>query len=140
MSVHSHSKEGFSPKVWGPGLWDFLHIVSMNYPVHPTVDDKRNYGSFLMSLRHVLPCRKCREHYSQLMFGPFRLNDRHLASRFALTRYMYALHARVTQDIRKEKPIDTLTPSFPDAVRRYESLRYRANGPKIASFVHFYAE
>ena len=46
--------------IWGPGMWHFLHSMSFNYPVKPSDDDKINYRNFMLSLKNVLPCGKCR--------------------------------------------------------------------------------
>lgn len=54
-------------KVWGPMMWGFLHTISFNYKVHPTEEDKENYRSFIYSLKHVLPCRYCRENYTKTL-------------------------------------------------------------------------
>merc|ERR1739841_186886 len=52
---------GMLTKIWGPSLWHYLHVMSFNYPVNPSKEDKDNYRKFLCSLRHVLPCGKCRK-------------------------------------------------------------------------------
>ena len=52
---------GMLTKIWGPSLWHFLHVMSFNYPVNPSKEDKENYRNFLCNLRHVLPCGKCRK-------------------------------------------------------------------------------
>ena len=51
--------------VWGPPAWTFLHTVTYNYPENPTNEDKRNYLNFFDSLKHVLPCNKCKGHYKE---------------------------------------------------------------------------
>ena len=54
------SGDGMLTSVWGPSLWHYLHTMSFNYPVKPTNEDKKNYKKFIMSLKHVLPCKYCR--------------------------------------------------------------------------------
>ena len=51
------SGDGMLTSVWGPSLWHYLHIMSFNYPVKPTKQDKKNYKNFVVSLKHVLPCK-----------------------------------------------------------------------------------
>jgi hypothetical protein len=51
--------------IWGPPAWTFLHTVSFNYPDNPTDQDKQNYFNFFNSLKHVLPCDKCKKHYTE---------------------------------------------------------------------------
>ena len=50
---------------WGPPGWTFLHIISFNYPLVPTETDKRNYKSFFTHMAKMLPCKYCRESYTQ---------------------------------------------------------------------------
>ena len=40
---HFSSGEGMLTRVWGPPLWHFLHLMSFNYPVHHTKEDKKHY-------------------------------------------------------------------------------------------------
>ena len=54
-SVDFNSGDGMLTTVWGPSMWHYLHIMSFNYPVNPTGEDKKNYKDFILSLRHNLP-------------------------------------------------------------------------------------
>jgi len=64
------------PKVWGPSLWNFLHICSFNYPKNPTRDDIMNHNNFLNSLKYIIPCANCQTHYSEyLNKHPPKLNS-----------------------------------------------------------------
>ena len=53
-----------NPKVWGPHAWFFLQSISLNYPENPTDNDKKIYKDFFLSLKNLLPCEKCRNHYN----------------------------------------------------------------------------
>ena len=39
---------GMLTKIWGPSLWHYLHVMSFNYPVNPSKEDKDNYRKFLV--------------------------------------------------------------------------------------------
>jgi hypothetical protein len=54
------SGDGFLVSVWGPLQWTFLHIMSFNYPVNPTPEDKKHYMDYVLNLQYVLPCKYCR--------------------------------------------------------------------------------
>ena len=41
------SNNGMLTSVWGPSMWFTLHIISFNYPVKPTQDQKKNILIFL---------------------------------------------------------------------------------------------
>ena len=45
------SGDGMLTTVWGPSLWHYLHVMSFNYPIHPTQQDKQNYLQF-----EIWPC------------------------------------------------------------------------------------
>ena len=55
-----NSGDGMLVSVWGPAQWHFLHTMSFNYPVNPTLKDKKHYRDYILNLRHVLPCKYCR--------------------------------------------------------------------------------
>lgn len=85
------SKDGFSSHIWGCPLWHVLHIISLNYPVSPTQEDKQHYATFWNSLQYVLPCRVCRENFSRrLKIIP--LSEADLKSRHSFARYVFAVH------------------------------------------------
>ena len=56
------------PNVWGPPLWFAVHSVALNYPeTGASYEEQRNHHDFYHSLRNVLPCVVCREHYTELL-------------------------------------------------------------------------
>jgi len=91
------SKNGFSPKVWGPGTWLLLMTMGRNYPVHPSSVDRRNYFQFIDRLKYVLPCGDCRRNLQQNLIdlkftGP---NCRHMQTRSSFSRFINSLHNMV---------------------------------------------
>ena len=94
------SRDGMLTTVWGPGLWHFLHTMSFNYPIAPSIKDKKHYRQFILQLRYVLPCGKCRENlvrnFKRL---PLRMAD--LESRDSFSRYVYQLHEVVNTMLHK---------------------------------------
>jgi hypothetical protein len=55
------------PLFWGPGMWKFLHAMAANYPESPAPQFKASCRQFFFSLRHLLPCEKCRGHFNALL-------------------------------------------------------------------------
>jgi hypothetical protein len=113
------SGRGYSPHVWGTAAWFFLSIIGRNYKVDPTDADKKHYYTFLTSLKHVLPCKKCREnvkkHLRDLGFTSYRCN--HLKNRESFSAFINTLHNTVNEML--QKPIWTF-----EAHRDYfENLR-----------------
>ena len=57
------SASGMQTNVWGPSMWFFLHTMSANFPVNPTMMQRQHHVAFLLSLAAVLPCRHCRNNF-----------------------------------------------------------------------------
>ena len=92
-----------NPNIWGPKLWYSLHIMSFNYPEHPTFLDKRHYNDFFTNLQYVIPCSKCKLHYrhhlEQYPISP------HLDTREYFVKWLIHLHNQV--NISLNKPVKT---------------------------------
>ena len=58
-----NNTNGFMTSIWGPPLWMILHIISFNYPIKPTIEDKNNYYNYILSLKNILPCKYCRDNF-----------------------------------------------------------------------------
>ena len=95
---------GFPPKIWGPGLWKFIHMAALNYPHRPSPGQKQHYRNFFESLTCVLPCGACRKHYGRMVGGrgPLRLTRARLESRAALFAYTVRLHHAVGARLAKD--------------------------------------
>lgn len=121
------SSDGMLTSVWGPSLWHFLHTMSFNYPVHPTSEQKKHYKEFILSLRHILPCRHCRENLDKnFKYLPLKACD--LRGREEFSRYVYNLHEAVNKLLGKKSGL-----SYADVRDRYENFRSRCTSstPKL---------
>ena len=97
------------PNVWGPPGWIFLHTVTFQYPENPTDLDKQKYYTFFNSLKNVLPCPNCREHYRENFENiPIRLE-----SREDLIEWLIDIHNNVNQSNNKPKL------QYQDVVKKY---------------------
>ena len=54
------SGDGMLTSVWGPAAWHLLHTISFNYPINPTIENKKQYKEFVENLQYDLPCKYCR--------------------------------------------------------------------------------
>ena len=107
--------------VWGPPMWHYLHTMSFNYPVHPSKEDKEHYYDFMMSLKHVLPCGKCRENLIQNFKKlPLRMKD--LSSRDTFSKYIFHLHELINTMLGKKSGLTYLV-----VRERYEHFRSRCS-------------
>lgn len=117
------SNDGMLTSVWGPAMWHYLHSMSFNYPVNPTPEDKTNYRDFVLSLRNVLPCGKCRKNLRR-NFEKLPLKMKHMASRDSFSRYIYRLHELINKMLKKKSGL-----SYEEVRERYEHFRARCAKP-----------
>lgn len=111
--------DGMLTKVWGPSLWHSLHVISFNYPVDPTNDDKTHYKELILNLQYILPCKHCRKNVAE-NFKKMPLTMDHMKSRDTFSRYVYDLHELVNKMLKKKSNL-----SFCDVRERYEHFRAR---------------
>jgi len=123
-----YSGDGMLTAVWGPSMWHFLHIMSFNYPVKPTEEDKKNYKEFVLSLRHILPCKYCRQNLTNnLKSSPLTMAN--MKDRDSFSRYIYKLHETVNKMLGKNSGL-----SYCDVRERYEHFRSRCTDEKPKVF------
>jgi hypothetical protein len=117
--IDYQSNDGMLTTVWGPSQWHFLHTMSFNYPVNPTKMDKIRYREYMLNLKHILPCGKCRknlvENYKKL---PLKIE--YMKNRESFSRYVYDLHELVNTMLNKVSGL-----SYDQVRERYEHFRSR---------------
>ena len=118
------SGDGMLTTVWGPSLWHTLHTISFNYPVKPTLQDKKNYKRFIMDLRYVLPCKYCRMNFKRNI-KEVPLNDKALKNRNNFSRWMFKLHEHINKMLGKKSGL-----KYCDVRERYEHFRSRCTEDK----------
>jgi hypothetical protein len=122
--------DGLLTTVFGPAMWHFLHIMSFNYPVEPTAQNKKHYRDFVYNLRNVLPCKYCRINLTNnLKKKPLLMC--HMENRATFSKYIYELHELVNKMLGKNSNL-----SYCDVRERYEHFRARCTDekPKIFTF------
>tara|TARA_X000000950_G_C13864306_1_gene640061 strand:- start:1372 stop:1929 length:558 start_codon:yes stop_codon:yes gene_type:complete len=122
--------DGMLTAVWGPSLWHYLHIMSFNYPVEPTNQDKINYRQFILNLQNVLPCKYCRINLKN-NFKAHPLKMCHMKNRDSFSRYIFKLHEIINKMLNKNSNL-----KYCDVRERYEHFRSRCvlEKPKIFKF------
>lgn len=86
-------------KVWGPSCWTFLYAVAFSYPEQPSPEDRRAITSFFHSLDRVLPCERCRAHFTRYVAAhPMELN---CSSRDRVASWLLTLNNDVNRRIGK---------------------------------------
>jgi hypothetical protein len=79
------------PNLWGKHFWATGHYLTISYPHNPSDDDKKNIKLFFELYEKILPCQKCRSHYSDNL-KKYPLNDNVLNSRYKLIEWFVNLH------------------------------------------------
>ena len=122
------SGDGYLVSVWGPLQWTFLHIMSFNYPVDPTPEDKVHYRDYILSLQYVLPCKYCRENLkTNLKTLPLTMDQ--MKNRESFSRYVYELHELVNRMLKKKSNL-----TYCDVRERYEHFRARCTEENIFKY------
>lgn len=116
-SQEYNSGDGMLTTVWGPCLWFVLHVISFNYPVIPDDNTKKYYKRFLLTLRHVLPCKYCRENLTKNLEILPPTRDK-FESRESFSRYIYDLHQVVNKMLNKDFDL-----SYEEVRDRFEIFR-----------------
>ena len=123
-----NSGDGMLTTAWGPAIWHYLHMMSFNYPVKPTPEDKKHYREFILNLQYVLPCKYCRINLkNNFKQKPIQMCD--MANRETFSRYVYELHELVNKMLKKTSNL-----TYCDVRERYEHFRSRCTEEKPTVF------
>lgn len=120
-----NSGDGMLTSVWGPSMWHYLHLMSFNYPLKPSKEDKKHYRKFILDLQYVLPCKYCRINL-QNNFKTLPLTMKDMENRETFSKYVYNLHELVNKMLNKKSNL-----SYSQVRDRYEHFRSRCNNNKI---------
>lgn len=120
-----NSGEGMLTSVWGPSLWHYLHTMSFNYPINPTIQEKKHYLNFITSLQYVLPCKYCRINLAK-NFKQLPITMETMDSRETFSHYIYDLHELINKMLKKKSNL-----SYCDVRERYEHFRSRCTKDNI---------
>jgi len=87
---------------WGSKGWYFIDTIVLSYPDKPTQSDKDEFFNFFQSIKKVLPCEKCRVHFSEYLYN-HPLNDKILSSKEKLIKWILAAHNNVRKMQNKKE-------------------------------------
>lgn len=107
MRKNTNMSINVSPSQWGPKIWKSLHYIAYAYPDTPNEAQKQAAMSLVMALRELLPCEKCRGHYSTYVGE----NPPNVDSRTEFAKYLHQMHNQVNARLGKESfPFDLSRP------------------------------
>jgi hypothetical protein len=109
------------PEVWGPFFWHTIHIVALGYPAEPSHAHKKAAKDFYESLRFLIPCPICKEHYN-VHLEKYPITP-HLDRKADLFRWTTLLHNEVNKILNK--------PTFTESqvLEYYRRLGQRGRSP-----------
>ena len=96
------NRESFSPDVWGPHYWFFLHTIAHCYPEHPNEVTKRKYYDLIQNMPLFIPNESIGNDFSK-MLDNYPLTP-YLENRDSFIRWMHFIHNRVNLSLDKECP------------------------------------
>ena len=90
-----------SIQVWGPAMWDTLHVIAHTSPLKLSAAERERMRTLLRSIAAHLPCPRCRAHFED--FLERRMDEDALASRVALVSLLNDAHNEVNVRCGKRK-------------------------------------
>lgn len=87
------------PETWGPFFWHTIHITALGYPSDPSYAHKKAAKEFYESLKILIPCPICRDHYEEHL-SKYPITP-HLDRRSDLFRWTILLHNEVNKMLEK---------------------------------------
>ena len=118
-----NSPYGMQTTIFGPLIWHTLHTISFNYPINPSISDKKHYTDYILSLQYILPCKLCRENLKKNL-KETGFNKSVMKNRDTFSRYIYKLHNKVNKELGKTEYLNL---TYNDIRDRYECCRARCS-------------
>lgn len=113
-----YSNNGFVSTTWGPAMWMILHMVSMNYPILPSDQERYEYSTWFKLVGSILPCGACRDNFNKsLIILGFDINV-DMKSRETFSRFVHLLHTYTNKILQKN-----IFVRYEDTYAFYEQLR-----------------
>ncbi len=109
------------PEAWGPFFWHTMHITALGYPSKPSFAEKKAAKEFFESLKFLIPCPICKEHYKE-HFEKHPITP-YLDTRQDLFRWTVILHNEVNKMLGKKEFTETQSIQF------YSRLGERGRSP-----------
>ena len=91
----------YSIETWGPKAWHLLHAFSINNNYKIPNNMIHNYYVFYTSFFYVLPCLVCSEHYSDILYKLYPLEEDKI-NRIYLKRWVFTIHNIINKSLHKK--------------------------------------
>lgn len=97
---------------WGPSAWQLIHSLGLVYPKNPSSTEKKLFFDFFDSLQFVLPCKHCRNSYSDY-YKDIDLNN--------LYTWTWKLHNKVNDKLRTQGLKESFNPPLTDSIKFHKN-------------------
>jgi len=91
----------FSPDVWGPPYWFFLHTVAESYPLYPTSSTKRKYYDLIQNMPLFIPVEEIGNKFSDLL-DKYPVTP-YLDKKDSFVRWIHFIHNKINHSLGKEE-------------------------------------
>jgi hypothetical protein len=91
----------FTPDVWGPHYWFFLHTVAESYPVTPNAVTKRKYYDLIQNMPMFIPIQEMGNKMSE-MLDKYPVTP-YLDTKESFVRWVHFLHNKFNVLLGKEE-------------------------------------
>tara|TARA_B100001057_G_scaffold59276_1_gene52562 strand:- start:1085 stop:1921 length:837 start_codon:yes stop_codon:yes gene_type:complete len=106
---------------WGPDGWKLLHHIAYFYPDNPSKKDKKIFKLFYENVSLILPCKYCRISNAKYMKSLPLIQ--YLNSRDELTQWIFKMHNKVNNKLRKQGYCIYKNPSYAEINDKYEKSK-----------------
>lgn len=103
----------FTPDVWGPQYWFFLHTIAESYPKTPNGVTKKKYYDLIQNMPLFIPIEEMGNKFSE-MLDKYPVSP-YLDNRDSFVRWMHFIHNKFNVLLGKEEM------SLPRALAKYRS-------------------
>jgi len=92
----------YGKEKWGPIAWHLLHSFSNNNNFKIKNNKKHHYYIFYTSFIYILPCIVCRQHYTDIIYNLYPLEEKNI-TRIYLKKWVFSAHNIVNDFL--DKPV-----------------------------------
>ena len=90
-----------APEYWGSSTWKTMFSIAYAYPPVPTKDERVAANNYFNSLKYLLPCADCRQHYRELLKSlPV---EKSTVSKVELLKWLEEVSNRVNKMLEKDQ-------------------------------------
>ena len=114
-------------RFWGPSGWKFLHLLLEMMPNQLNKTEQHIVKQFMLCWRDLLPCKYCRKSFTKYTTSyPI---DKHCESRITLTRWLFVIHNKVNNKLRRQGYCNYDNPEFTLIQELYTNLATNTTNP-----------